>query len=75
MGSKRKLDLQQEFIDDGAVHDGDPSTVSGRIICEGLQTIATVVLDGVELGRANNQYRRWSWPLPPPGEAPVTPNA
>jgi hypothetical protein len=36
-------------------------------VCEGLQTLARVTVGGVELGRADNQYRRWSWPLPPAG--------
>ena len=34
------------------------------LVCEGLQTLAQVTLDGAELGRADNQYRRWSFPLP-----------
>ena len=34
------------------------------LVCEGLQTLARVTLDGAELGRADNQYRRWSFPLP-----------
>ena len=34
------------------------------LVCDGLMTLATVVLDGKVLGEANNQYRRWLFPLP-----------
>jgi len=34
------------------------------LVCEGLQTLAQVTLDGAELGSADNQYRRWSYLLP-----------
>ena len=45
---------------------GDLETSAGQwaLVCEGLQTMARVTLGGVELGRVDNQYRRWSWPLP-----------
>ena len=37
---------------------------SWTLVCEGLMTIGTVKLDGVALGQVNNQYRRWTFPLP-----------
>ena len=45
---------------------GDLEASAGQwtLVCEGLQTMARVTLGGVELGRVDNQYRRWSWPLP-----------
>ena len=41
---------------------------SWTLVCEGLMTIGTVKLDGVALGQVNNQYRRWTFPLPAPTE-------
>ena len=37
---------------------------SWTLVCEGLMTIGVVKIDGEVLGQVNNQYRRWSFPLP-----------
>ena len=31
------------------------------LVCEGLDTFATVLLNGMELGRADNMFRAWRW--------------
>ena len=37
---------------------------SWTLVFEGLMTTGTVRLDGAALGQVNNQYRRWTFPLP-----------
>ena len=32
-----------------------------RLICDGLDTLATVILNGSELGRAQNMFRQYRW--------------
>lgn len=34
-----------------------------ELVAEGLDTLATVELDGVELGRTANMFRTWTWDL------------
>ena len=31
------------------------------LVCDGLDTLATVVLNGQELGRTNNMFRKYEW--------------
>lgn len=33
------------------------------LICDRLDTVATITLNGKVLGSANNQFRRWIWPV------------
>ena len=35
------------------------------LICEGLDTLATVVLNGHEIGRTDNMFRRYAWEVKP----------
>ena len=35
------------------------------LVCDGLDTLATVTLNGKELGRAANMYRQWRWNVKP----------
>jgi len=35
------------------------------LVCDGLDTLATVVLNGQELGRTNNMFRRYQWEVKP----------
>jgi len=32
-----------------------------ELVCEGLDTFATVYLNGTQIGRADNMFRRWRW--------------
>ncbi len=34
-----------------------------HLVCEGLDTLATVVLNGHELGHADNMFRRYEWEI------------
>jgi len=34
-----------------------------ELVAEGLDTLATVELDGVEIGRTANMFRTWTWDL------------
>eukprot|EP00741_Cyanophora_paradoxa_P023670 tig00021612_g22864.t1 len=50
-----------------------PAEGSARLIFEGLDTFASVWLDGSPLGEASNAHRRWSFDLPHgPAAAPGT---
>jgi len=33
------------------------------LVCDGLDTLATVLLNGVELGKANNMFRQYRWDI------------
>lgn len=68
---RRPLPMSEMLVGTGSDDEPQASSSTGlwTLVCEGLQTIVRVTLDGVELGRANNQYRRWSWPLPSPAKA------
>lgn len=35
------------------------------LVCDGLDTLATVVLNGREIGRADNMYRQYRWDVKP----------
>src|SRR5690242_5840352 len=42
----------------------DPNVLSEEhitLVCEGLDTIADVYLNGTYLGHAENMFRRWEW--------------
>ncbi|MCB9134062.1 MAG: glycoside hydrolase family 2 protein [Anaerolineales bacterium] len=42
-----------------------------HLVCDGLDTIADVYLNGTYLGHADNMFRQWTWPVKPhlrPGE-------
>ncbi|MBV5323388.1 hypothetical protein JZU51_01275, partial [bacterium] len=35
------------------------------LVCDGLDTLATVVLNGHELGRTDNMFRQYQWDVKP----------
>ena len=52
-----------EFVCHFPLTAAETSRVRADLVCEGLDTLAEVTLNGVEIGRASNMHITWDWPV------------